>query len=88
MNVIIKSSKWRESDIPMIFGDNDDNVPKEEYPEVVDAKDIPDLMVKLGIYQSRSESVRAGREVKIPEGYTGMYKASKKHYLFIWNPTS
>ena len=54
---------------------------------VLEARDLPDLLVKCGIYSSASEARRAGRQGPIPPGWTEM-KASKKVPRFcIWNPT-
>lgn len=81
MNIIIKNSKWKKKDIKWIFGDFDS---VEDY-EIIEAKEIQDLLVKIGAYKSRSECRRAGREGELPTGYNE-FKASKKLYLYIWNP--
>jgi len=78
-NVIVKSSKWRESDIEDLFGD------EEVY--FTECTDIPSLLVELKIYKSKSKARQAGREGDIPPGWTHEFKASKKRRLWIWNPT-
>lgn len=76
-NVVIKGSDWIDSDLPTLFGD--------EEIHFSEAADVQSLMVELNIYKSKSESMRAGRQGPIPEGWTE-FKASKKRRLFIWNP--
>lgn len=78
MNIVVKSSFWRDSDIPTLFGDEDTMFVEDE--------DISTLLVKLNVYKSTSQARRAGRKGPIPSGYTE-YKASKKVTLYIWNPT-
>jgi len=76
-NVVIRGSAWVEGDIPVIFG--------EEEVIFSEARDLPNLLVNLGIYPSTSAARRAGRVGPIPLGYTEL-KASKRDFLFIWNP--
>lgn len=78
-NVVVKNSKWKESDIEMLFGD--------EEVHFTEANDLPTLMVELDIFPSKSEARRAKREGPIPTGWTDEFKASKKRRLWIWNPT-
>jgi len=78
-NIVIKTSKWTEQDIKTLFG--------EEDVSFVQADDIPDLLVKLGIFKSKSQARRANRIGDIPTGFTDGFKASKKHRLWIWNPS-
>lgn len=61
---------------------------EDEPFELMSATDLPDLLVQCGIYKSKSEARRAGRDGPIPPGWTQM-KASKKVPVFcIWNPTA
>jgi hypothetical protein len=78
MNVVINQSEWKQEDIEVLFGDED----------VVfsDATDIPALVKELGVYRSTTQARQAGRVGPIPTGFTEL-KASKKRFLWIWNPT-
>jgi len=78
-NVIVKDSKWIDSDLDTIFSG--------EEVHFTEAKCLSVLMKELGIYKSSSEARRTGRVGPIPEGFTGEYKASKKRRIWIWNPT-
>ncbi len=78
-NVIVKNSAWRESDVELLFED--------EEVHFTEARDIPALMKEMGIFKSTSEARRAGRVGPIPDGFTFSFKASKKRSLWIWNPT-
>lgn len=80
MNVLINSENILDTDAELVFGD--------EEIQLSDAKDLPELLVELGIYKSKSKARQAGRVGEIPPGYTAAFKASKKVELFIWNPTS
>ena len=77
-NIIVATSKWRESDIPTLFKDEDVTFTEQTL--------IPNLLKDLGVFKSTSEAIRAGRKGSIPEGWTE-FKASKKRRLWIWNPT-
>jgi hypothetical protein len=59
----------------------------DETVHFTDASDLPGLLVELGIYKSKSDARRAGREGPIPDGWTHELRASKKNRLWIWNPT-
>ncbi len=61
-NIVVKSSKWRESDIPTLYGD--------EPVYFTDETDISRLMAELEIYPSTSAARRAGRMGEIPKGWT------------------
>jgi hypothetical protein len=78
-NVVIKSSPWRNSDIPILF--------EKEDVYYANSNDIASLMKELGIYKSISEARRANRHGEIPLGYSHEFKASKKIRLYIWNPS-
>jgi len=78
-NIVVKHSKWQESDIELLFED--------EEVHFTDATCLSVLMKELGIFSSTSEARRAGRVGPIPEGFTFEFKASKKVRLWIWNPT-
>ena len=78
-NVIVKDSKWIESDFEYIFGN--------EEVHFTEAKCLSVLMKELGIYASSSKARQAGRVGEIPKGFTEEFKASKKVRLWIWNPT-
>lgn len=78
-NIVVKSSPWLESDIKILFGDED--------VHFTEAADLPNLMVEIGAFVSTSQARRAGREGNIPEGFSFEFKASKKKRIFIWNPT-
>jgi hypothetical protein len=76
-NFIIKSSKWEEGDVELIFGDEDF--------EVVDINTIQDLCILTKAYKSFGECRRTGRWGDIPKGYSEI-KLSKKIRAYIWNP--
>lgn len=76
-NVVV-GSNWTQRDIEIIF----------EHEDVIfaDETELSVLLKDLGVYKSTSEARRANRVGPVPTGYTE-FKASKKHMLFIWNPT-
>ena len=78
-NIIITRSKWIESDVKTLFGD--------EQVFFADSYEMSVLMRELGVYTSASAARRAGRVGPIPAGWTAEFKASKKRRLWIWNPT-
>jgi len=78
-NIIVKNSAWRESDIELLFED--------EEVHFTEAKDLSVLMKELGVFPSTSKARQAGRVGPIPDGFTFSFKASKKRSLWIWNPT-
>lgn len=78
-NIIINDSAWRESDIKTLFGD--------EQVFFAESNELSVLMRELGVFSSSSEARRAGRVGPIPDGWTPMFKASKKRSIWIWNPT-
>ena len=77
-NVVVKQSTWTERDIEILFG-------KEEI-HFTQTTDIASLVVELGIFPSKSQARKAGREGEISAGFTNAFKASKRHRLWIWNP--
>ncbi len=77
-NIVIDNGNVRDSDIPTLYGD-------EEVIRTTET-DIPRLLVQCGIYKSTTQARNAGRQGKVPDGWTE-FKASKKRRLFIWNPT-
>jgi hypothetical protein len=78
-NIVVRRSAWIESDLELLFCD--------ESVHFTDASDLPGLLVELGIYKSKSDARRAGREGPIPLGWTHELKVSKKNRIWIWNPT-
>lgn len=77
-NIVVTNNEWTNQDLSTLFvGEN---------IHFTEAETIPDLMVELGIYKSKSQSRQAGREGDLPQGFTE-FKASKKRRLWIWNPT-
>lgn len=78
-NIIITSSAWLESDIEILFGD--------EQVFFAESDEMSALMRELGIFPSASAARRAGREGPIADGWTAEFKASKKRRIWIWNPT-
>lgn len=76
-NVVIKDSYWLESDIKVLFEDED--------VYFADSTELSALMKETGVFPSSSKARNAGRHGEIPKGYTE-YKASKKRRLYIWNP--
>lgn len=78
MNIVVKSSKWRCTDLSTLYAD--------EEVTFVELMPLPNLLVELGIFPSTSKARQAGREGNIPLGWSE-YKASKKVTLWIWNPT-
>lgn len=79
LNVVVKSSPWLPSDLPLLFLD--------EPVFFSEASDLPHLMVELEIFPSTSKARHAGRVGPIPPGWT-VFKASKKRTIWIWNPTA
>ena len=77
MNVVIKSSKATKRDIEVVF--NNEKICFAE------SLNLDCLCKDFGIYKSTSDARRAGREGRVPAGYSEI-KASKKTTLFIWNP--
>lgn len=77
-NVVIRSSKWRDEDLRLLFGDDE--------VFFAESDELSALMRELGIFDSASAARRAGREGPIPTGWTDAFKASKKRRLWIWNP--
>jgi hypothetical protein len=77
MNIVIKSSKVTKRDLECVF-----NSEKFCFAESLT---IDSLCKELGVYKSTSDARRAGREGRVPTGYSEI-KASKKITLFIWNP--
>lgn len=78
-NVVIETSKWRQSDIELLFGD--------EKVYFTTETNMPRLLKELKVFGSTSEAIRAGRKGEVLEGFTDRFKASKKRFLWIWNPT-
>lgn len=78
MNLIVIESKWIPSDLPTLFGD--------EEVEWISNQDLSNLAVDIGAYKSTSEARRANRFGPIPSGWTE-WKANKKTFVFIWNPS-
>lgn len=83
INVVVKNSSWTARDLELVF-DGPDGVKEEIY--LTSAEDIPNLMVELKCFPSKSAARRAGREGPIPRGFV-KFKANKKSILWIWNPT-
>lgn len=81
MNVVVANKNVLSTDKITLFEN-------EEVIFVIpdNARDLPSLLVFLGIYKSTSQARQAGRTGEVPTGWTVM-KASKKVELFIWNPT-
>lgn len=77
-NVVVESSPWTTRDLELLFLD--------EFVYFTKCTELPDLLVELGIYKSRSEARRAGRSGPISHGFIEL-KASKKKRLWIWNPS-
>lgn len=78
INIIVQNGNVLSGDQKTLFGD--------ESVECIEPMSIPDLMLKFGIYKSKSQAIKAGRTGQIPNGWVEL-KASKKVYMFIWNPT-
>lgn len=78
MNIIVKKSAFTGRDLSLVFGDEPIHFTEHQY--------IQNLLKDLGIYNSTSKAIQAGKCGLIPSGYTE-YKASKKVTLFIWNPS-
>lgn len=77
-NIIIKNEFLQDSDQKMLFDDE---------PVVFsNANTIEELLVELGCFTSKSQARKAGREGPVPGGFT-QFKATKKKWLWIWNPT-
>ncbi|CAL9980949.1 hypothetical protein VPHD69_0239 [Vibrio phage D69] len=78
MNIIIHNSKWTESDLKTLFGD--------EPVGFWDGDELSHLAVELGAYVSTSQARKAGRVGPIPKGWTE-WKPNKKMRAWLWNPT-
>ena len=76
-NIVIQDSDWVPQDVFTLF--------PGEHVFFSDSENIQDLVVELGIFQSKSKARHAGRFGIIPPGWTEL-KASKKRKLWIWNP--
>lgn len=77
-NIVIQDSAWIKQDLKTLFSDEEVAFSKSD--------NISVLMVELGIYPSSSKARAAGRHGPIPPGYT-KFKASKKQFIYLWNPT-
>ena len=77
MNVVIKSSKATKRDIEVVF-----NNEKFCFAESLN---LDSLCKEFGVYKSTSDARRAGREGRVPAGYSEI-KVSKMVTLFIWSP--
>lgn len=87
-NVIMLDSEWGPLDIDDdygIFSGMQPGLPVEPI-HFSTARDLPNLLKDLRVYESTSEARRAGRDGPIPPGWSEM-KASKRRTLWIWNPT-
>jgi len=84
LNVVIAGSPWTERDLELLFDGPDG--PPEPFT-LIEARDMPNLMVRLGCFKSTGEARRAGRVGSIPQGFTLDFKANKKTRICIWNPT-
>ena len=76
--VVILSSQWREEDIPVLFEKEDEII-------YTDTTELSVLCKELGIYPSSSAARKAGRVGSLPTGWSEI-KASRKDFLFVWNP--
>jgi hypothetical protein len=83
VNVIIEGSKIEPGDADLLFGDGRST----ELYQTIAAQDLPQLLVKLGIYATTSDARRAGRTGPIPPGFTLMKASKQVRVLAIWNPT-
>lgn len=77
---MVSGSCIEPTDVDVIFGG-------EPY-EIVEARDLPGLLVALGIYKTTSDARRAGRSGPIPPGLTQMRASKTVPDLWIWNPTA
>ena len=77
--VVLNGNNIPGADEACLFGD--------EPVHYTTARDLPNLLVEIGIYKSTSEARRAGRTGPIPEGFTGKFRASRRYFIWIWNPT-
>lgn len=78
MNIIIDNGNVLPTDQHTLFQD--------EEVITLPVMTLPDLLVQMKVYKSKSECARAGRTGPIPDGFTEL-KASKKVTMWIWNPT-
>lgn len=78
MNIVVKGSEWRSSDLSALF-DNEAVI-------FTDCTDMASLVFSLGLFSSRSQAKKAGRTGNIPTGFTEI-KGNKKTTLWIWNPS-
>lgn len=78
MNIVIDNGNVLPGDIFTVFGLAE--------VLVLPPMSLPDLMVKVKAYPSKSKAIQAGRSGEIPQGFTE-FKANKKLTIWIWNPS-
>lgn len=86
VNVLVINDNWDISAIQSRFEDMDGTYDGPLY--VTDINLLPNLLVKLKIYESTSKAIQAGRKGKIPPGFE-ITKANKLGItLYTYNPIS
>lgn len=78
INILLNNDNVQPQDLEYIFSN--------EPTQTVVSENLTDLVCELGLFKSKSQARKAGRVGDIPVGYSE-YKANKKTYLFIWNPS-
>lgn len=78
MNIVVKQSDWKEDDMEIVFNG-------EEF-QFTECEDLSTLMKEIGAFPSTSQARKAGRSGEIPKGFTE-FKANKKKWIWIWNPS-
>lgn len=78
MNIVVKTKFLQDSDIPLLFED-------EDVILIEDGVLFPNLLVNLGLYSSTTQARKSGRVGEIQKGWSEI-KANKKTKLWIWNP--
>ena len=87
VNVVVKNKAYDKELLPILFGDAN-KIISEPILEVSDKDTMYDIVVKAGLYPSKSEARRkwiTGKEV--PPGFHDYQNIGKLHNrLTLWNP--
>jgi hypothetical protein len=90
MNVIVKNASYEKNKdlLPVLFGDNK-GIISEPILEVGEQDDMYDILVKTGVYKSKTQARRAwvltGKEVN-PGFHDYQDIGRLRHRITLWNP--
>lgn len=79
INVIILNANVLPQDRPLLFG-------LEDVWEMPVGTTFADILVKAGIFKSKSDAKRNGWDKPIPDGWSEFTVGKLKHQISIWNP--